>query len=170
MILTGAAKRDFEPAPEGLKDALCVDVVDQGMKDTPNGPKRKVRLVFQIADQMTSGKRFIVGTQFTASLHEQAPLRKFLKAWRGRDFTEDELRGFDMEKLVGAPCQLIITHEPKNGEIWANITAVMKAGQNRLAPDADYIRVKNRPGYKPPALPAAKQPEPEPVPEDDVPF
>ena len=37
-------RKEFAQCPEGLTQAVCVDVVDQGLKETPNGLKHKVRV------------------------------------------------------------------------------------------------------------------------------
>ena len=47
----------------------------------------------------THGRRFDVARVYTLCLHERAALRKDLESWRGRKFTEQELDGFDLEKL-----------------------------------------------------------------------
>ena len=36
----------FTPAPEGLHQAVCCDVVDLGLKNTPWGDKHKIRIVW----------------------------------------------------------------------------------------------------------------------------
>lgn len=141
MIISGSS---FTPAPEGVHPAVCVDVVDKGMVTGAYGTKHKLRIVWEIAELMDDGRPFTVGKTYTASLHEKSVLRKDLKSWRGREFTPEELRGFDTEKVVGAPCQLVVQHEEKNGETYANVTAVLKAGASRLSPSGGYVRVKDR--------------------------
>ncbi|MHA1379626.1 MAG: hypothetical protein ACTSRG_14730 [Candidatus Helarchaeota archaeon] len=44
------------------------------------------------------------------SLHAKATMRKFLESWRGKKFTKEELEGFDLQKILGKPCQLQIIH------------------------------------------------------------
>jgi hypothetical protein len=61
----------------------------------------------------------------TMSLNEKANLRKTLHAWRGRDFTPEELKAFNMGKLVGAPALLNVVHEEgKNGKTYAGIFSI----------------------------------------------
>ena len=45
-------------------------------------------------------------------MHEKSSLRAFLTSWRGKGFTEDEAKAFDVTKLLGVPCMLSIVHEP----------------------------------------------------------
>ena len=141
-------QKSYTPAPEGIHAAVCVDVVDLGMKETQWGSKHKCRIVWELAAPMEDGRRFTIQQQFTVSLHEKSGLFKTLKAWRGRPFTAEELAGFDLEKVIGAPCQLVVTHAEEEGKTYANITAIMKADpKNRLPASGKYVRAKDREGY-----------------------
>jgi hypothetical protein len=141
MILKGGG--DFQPCPEGVHNAVCVDVVDLGVLETPWGSKHKLRIVWEVEAKMDDGRPFTVRRQFTASLHEKSELCKCLKSWRGRPFTKEELAGFDTEKIVGASAVLVVGHDEKDGNCWANVTAVSKATK-KLEPSGKYVRVKDR--------------------------
>lgn len=145
MLLKGS---DFTPAPEGMFPAVCVDVVDLGVVDSAFGKKHKLKIVWEIDQTMENGQRFTVQKWYTASMHEKSTLAKDLKAWRGRGFSPEELKGFDPERIVGAPCQLVIVHTEKDGAVYANIQSILKAGTSKLAPSGRYIRVKDRPDQK----------------------
>ena len=164
LIVSG---KNYTPAPEGVHAAVCVDVADKGMVETEWGSKHKCRIVWEIAAPMDDGRPFTIGKTYTVSLHEKSSLYKDLKGWRGRAFTADELRGFDLENVVGKPCQLVVVHEDKDGSTYGNITAVMKAdAKNQLKPSGRYTRAKDRnDAPAPAATPAPAQPE-----EDNIPF
>lgn len=148
LVIRGS---EFIPAPSGVQPAVCVDVVDLGMVDGAFGTKHKVKVVWEIAATMQDGRRFIVQKQYTASLHEKSSLAIDLKTWRGRALTTDEVKGFDLERIVGVPCQLVIVHNEKDGQTYANIQTILKADPNsRLAPSGNYVRVKNRPADQQP--------------------
>jgi hypothetical protein len=137
---------DFVPAPEGMHSACCVDAVDLGDRETPWGMKHKVALVWEIAVKMEDGKPFTVRKWYTASLNEKSNLYKDLCAWRGRPFTAQELKGFDIEKVVGTPCQVFVEHSEKEGQVFANVRVVTKAPTGpKLTPSGQYVRVKDRP-------------------------
>lgn len=137
----------FTPCPEGLHHAVCVDVVDLGIVPTPWGDKHKVRIVWQIDDDNPdTGKRYDTRQQYSLSLHEKASLRNHLESWRGRKFTDEELMGFDLEKLIGANCQIQVVHTiTDQGKTYANVQAVVPAPKNtpKLSP-LDYVREKDR--------------------------
>jgi hypothetical protein len=153
VVATDPGGKEFTPAPEGLHSAVCVDVVDLGMqpnKFNPEKPQHKVRLVWQIEEtDPENNKRFIVSQMYTLSLHEKASLRKDLEGWRAKKFTADEGKGFDLEKLLGVPCQVQIIHNVSetNGKTYANVQAIVPLGKGmaRLAVDGTYTRVCDRP-------------------------
>ncbi len=145
MALIAKGGKHFTPAPEGLWPAVCVDVVDLGMVMTTWGEKHKCRIVWELSEKMPDGRLFIASKQYTLSLHEKASLYKDLKSWRGRPFTPEELDAFDVEKVLGAPCQVLITQEEKDGMVYGNVTTIMKASpEKRLTPSGSYVRKVNR--------------------------
>lgn len=167
---------DFKPHPTGPHSAVCCDVVDLGIwQDTYPGkaPRdvRKIRVVFQTAEFREDGERFTVGRMFTASLGEKANLRKFLESWRGVPFTEEQLAGFNLVKLIGAPALIQVKHRVKGEKTYADIDSIMQLpkGMTRLAIE-HYVRVKDRT----PAAPASADPNggfaPPIEEEDDLPF
>lgn len=148
-------KTDFLPAPEGLHNAVCVDVVNLGLVDTVWMNKvrkvHKVRIAWELDIEMPDGKgRFVAMNRYTFSMDPKSNLRKALKSWRGQDFTQEEMNGFDLEKIVGASCQILITHTEKEGVTYANISSILKAAK-KLAPSGKYVRAKDREGYQDPA-------------------
>ena len=63
MGITATAKnQNFTPAPEGVHQAVCVDVVDMGMvrSEKFNNESHKVRIVFQLNEiNPETSKRFL---------------------------------------------------------------------------------------------------------------
>jgi hypothetical protein len=147
-IIARDTKREFRPAPEGLHNAVCVDVVDHGMQATPWGRSHKVEARWQIEEiNSDNGKRFLVCQRYTLSLHEKARLRHHLEGWRGKKFTSREVEeGVVLDNLVGVACQLQIVHNTvRDGETYANVQAILplSKGMSRLKP-VDYVRVQDR--------------------------
>lgn len=136
----------FTPAPEGLHLACAVDVVDLGVRTTPFGDKHQIEIWWQLETRdPETGDRFTVRKRYTASLHEKAGLTKDLVLWRGKPFTPEERKGFDLEKLLGASCQLQTVHKVTDeGKTFANVAAVFTAGGKKLQAE-DYVRQKDRP-------------------------
>ena len=137
----------YTACPEGLHQAVCVDVVDLGIVQTQWGDKPKVRIVWQTDEiDPSTARRFEVRGLYTLSLSEKATLRKHLESWRGKKFTGDELRGFDLEKLIGVNCQIQIIHNVSDeGRVFANVQAIVP--HNPKAPKIEpreYLRERDR--------------------------
>lgn len=140
---------EYTVAPEGLWPAVCCDVVDLGIVQGAFGPQEKIEIRWQLeeVDEKT-GRRFLIVQRYTPSLHEKSRLRPMLEAWRGKKFTAEEERQFDIEKLLGANCQLQIIHNVKDeGRVYANVQAVVPMPRNaaKIRISEDYVRVVNRP-------------------------
>lgn len=133
---------NFEPAPPGLHQAVCVDVVDLGMVDGKFGPKRKLKLIWQLKAKNKQGERFQARASYTQSLMEGSNLRRDLEAWRGRGFTPEERKAFDVEKLIGVNCQLALKHEKSQstGRTYAKVTAVLPPVQGAAMKPENYER------------------------------
>jgi hypothetical protein len=128
---------DFKPVPQGTHVAICNLVVDLGnqrgeYQGVPN-IKRKVyvrwelpheRLEWEDRDGAKHEGPMQVGKQYTLSLHENANLRGDLEGWRGKAFTEEEARGFDITALAGKACMVSIVHSEKNGKTYANVKSI----------------------------------------------
>jgi hypothetical protein len=146
-LIARRPRSTYTAAPEGLHTAVCVDVVDLGVVQGAYGAKHKVRVVWQLdAVDDAHGRRYDVARVYTLSLHERAALRKDLESWRGRKFTEAELDGFDLEKLIGVPAQVQVTHDlGDDGTIYANVSTVVPPvkGAPRLVP-LDFVRWQDR--------------------------
>jgi hypothetical protein len=148
-IIAKSSGGDFTPAPEGLWPAVCVDVVDKGMVESSKYKPRhmvQLRWVLDAEPKLESGQPHMAVRSFGLSLGEKSALRPFLEAWRGKKFTTEELEGFDLEKLIGANCQVQIIHAGSNGKTYGNIQAVVPAarGVAKMTIPADYIRQEER--------------------------
>lgn len=149
IISEGEGQIQFTPCPEGTYPSKCVQLIDMGTQTTEfNGQKktaRKVILGFEILDDevlRSDGSRFIVSKRFTASLYEHAALRGFLQSWRGRAFTAQELKAFDISTLVGIPCLLGVVHEHKQEKTYTNISSVIRLPKGMPIPEGKIAHQK----------------------------
>jgi hypothetical protein len=137
---------NFDPCPEFTGKAVCVDVTPLRKQQSQYGERDVFRLVFEVDMAKEDGSRPCVWSHnFTPSLNEKANLRKFLRAWFGRDLMESELGEFDTETLLGKPAQLVVVHEHKDGHVYANIAACTpdKSGAP-LKASGKFIRRKDK--------------------------
>jgi len=168
IIATAGDSKSYTPAPEGTHQAVCVDVIDIGMKPNPfkdGAMQHKIDIAWQIDETRDDGKRHVLYKRYTLSLNEKATLRHDLESWRGKPFTRDEEMGFDVESIIGANCLINVQHKAgtKDGRVFANVVSVMPLikGMVRIAADG-YVRHQDQ------------QPETEAAPDeitaDDIPF
>lgn len=131
MILSDTGGTSFEQPPTGSHAGRCIAIIDLGtQRTTYEGEaqiKRQVIVRWELSNELMTegdhkGKPFTVSKFYTASLHEKAGLRKDLASWRGRDFTADELKGFELETVLGKPCMLSVGLSEKGK---AKVTSVM---------------------------------------------
>jgi len=132
MALIAKEGSSFEPAPEGVFPARCIWVIDLGTQVSDgmfgHSEKHQMYLNWELVDETTSsGLPLTIGSFFTVSLIPKGNLRPTLERWRGRAFTPEELKGFDVAKLINAPCQISIKHQPKadGSGIRAQVSGVM---------------------------------------------
>lgn len=172
-IFARRKENTFDPAPEGLHAAVCVDVWEPWTEQKPEqfggGLVDKTRIVWLIDEiNKNTHRPFEVSQLYTLSLHEKAKLTGHLETWRGRRFTDEEKRGFDLEKLIGVPCQVQVIHKITDSGLYANVSAVLPLGkgQPRLSIPDGYVRKKDR-DPKPPVSHNGEDFAPS---DDDVPF
>ncbi len=142
MIITTSSSSDFTPAPAGSFLARCCRVVDLGTQKTEfqgeTKQQHKVLVVFEILDPdvfREDGKPYTVAKRYSASMHEKAALRRDLESWRGAKFTDADLKHFDLASILGRTCLLSVTHTEKDGRVFANIAALVKAPKGMTGTD-----------------------------------
>jgi len=132
MALIAKEGSSFEPAPEGVFPARCIWVIDLGTQISDgifgHSEKHQMYVNWELVEETTtSGQPLTIGAFFTVSLNPKGNLRPTLESWRGRAFTPDELKGFDIAKLINAPCLISVKHQPKadGSGIRAQVSGVM---------------------------------------------
>ncbi len=142
LIVSEGATGAYAPAQAGTYPARCCQIIDMGQQTSTfeNEVKtaHKILIGFEILDdenRRTDGTSHIVNKRFTSSLHVKSALRKFLEMWRGRAFTGDELKGFDLKNVLGLTCLVSITHSEKGDRVYANLAGVTKLPKNMAVPD-----------------------------------
>lgn len=146
-IIAKENKVEYSTAPEGLYQAVCCDVVDLGMVTDEYGQRHKIQIRWQLEDlDPKTGKPFLMTRKYTLSLHKKSALRPMLETWRGKKFSNEELDGFDIERLIGVNCQIQVLHNiATDGKTYANVQACMTAAKNSPKLEVrDYVRVADR--------------------------
>jgi hypothetical protein len=126
---SGGNSKEYALTPVGTFPARCIRVVDLGTheKEWKGEVKksRKVMVTWEISELMPEedgGKPWVIQAEYTASISEKAKLGQLLNKWRGKPFTEEEKKGFNLFNLLGVPCMLSVEHNTaRSGRIYANV-------------------------------------------------
>jgi hypothetical protein len=146
-MIVSSSGEGFKPIPEGTYVAVCLRVIDLGTQVTTfqgaDKLQRKVLVTWEIPEVRVEfdgqeGPALIM-KRYTASLSDRANLRKDLEAWRGRRFTDEELKGFDLSALLGKACQVQVIHST-DGQ-YANINSIMALPKGMAAPKTEGVQV-----------------------------
>ena len=129
---------DFEPIEAGPKQAICIRYYDLGTQhfewEGREKSARRVRLMWEVPDSRIEieGKDLprAISKEYTLSLHKKANLRIELESWRAKTFTDKELEGFDLDKILGTNCILNIIHKTTDRGIFANVASVIPLIKN----------------------------------------
>ena len=135
IIASDKGGGDFKPVPAGAHTAICTLVADLGVQGGGKfKPSRKIAIRWELPGEILeytdkdgnqkSGP-MTIWNRYTLSLSEKATLRSMLESWRGRAFTEQELKGFDIVNILGKGCLLSVKHDKSGEKTYANIAAVM---------------------------------------------
>jgi len=128
----------FTPVPPGMHLARCYRVIDLGTQNSTFlgvvTKKPKVMFQFEVHGEDDVGNAIVtakgepmsISKNFTLSLVEKATLRKDLQTWRGREFTQQELNGFELKNVLGVWAMIsVIKAMGNDGNEYTNISAIM---------------------------------------------
>lgn len=110
---------DCAKVPTGTHVGRCIALIDLGTTESKFGKKRDVLIRWELPhEKQHDGEPFTIGQFYNQSLNEKSNLRAMLKSWRGRDFTEEELAGFDPRKILGHTCMVgVIEKRGESGDV-----------------------------------------------------
>ena len=141
---------NFKRVPAGNHIARCFSVIDMGTQRTTGqyGEKdqHRIRIAWEIFGEDDEGLPLTIDVNgkempltinkaYTLSLHEKAALRKDLASWRGKDFTEEELQGFDVSKLLGVYCMVNVVTTESNGKTYSNVSSITPLHKSMAKPE-----------------------------------
>lgn len=119
----------FTPAPAGAHTAVCIGFIDMGTQPSfyeDGKPAHKVRITWELDEQMEDGRPFTISKSYTWSMNDRATLRSHLESWRGRPFKKEDFgpNGFDTKNLLMKPCTLTVQHKDVNGSVRSVVAGV----------------------------------------------
>ena len=132
---------NFKRVPSGAFIGRCYSLIDLGTQrsDGQFGIKdqHKIQIRWELFGDDDDGNPLTVDVDgktmpmtisksYTVSLHEKAALRKDLASWRGKDFSDEEAKAFDVSKLLGAYCMVSVTTSENNGKTYSNVSGLTR--------------------------------------------
>jgi hypothetical protein len=126
----------FIPVPPGMHLARCYRIVDLGTQESTymGNVKHVPRVLFQFEVHSedsqgqplvtSNGEPMTVSKTFTLSLAEKATLRRDLETWRGKPFSKEELRGFELKNVLGQWGMITVAENESNGKTYTNIANI----------------------------------------------
>ena len=142
-MLTVSAKERTPLLEPGVYPAVCSMVLDLGTQYNAmyNKSAPQVRLVWEIAGETVIINETEMPRQifkdYTAYLCDRSNLFKALTSWRGKPFTPEELKNFDLSNLLGACCLLQLIHKTSQRDnVYAAVENIMALPKGTAKPKA----------------------------------
>jgi hypothetical protein len=129
LVLSYDDTKQYKLPDPGTYNARCVRIIELGTQlRSFNGDSKESEMCLMdwelFGEEGPEAKPYLINARYTLSLHPESSLRKILKSWRGRDFTPEELAGFDLYNVLGKDCLLSIIHNKSAEKTYANVAGV----------------------------------------------
>ena len=140
--------KEFPQAPMGTHLGICYLVLDLGIQRTnyndKEGQSHKCYIGWELPDEkMEDGRPFVIGKEYSIVLDPRSNLYNDLIAWRGQEFTDEEMESFDIFTILGAPAQVTIVHKKNaRGQTKARLSTVAKKMKGIQTPELHNPLVK----------------------------
>ena len=148
LLASASASFENKIPDSGTYPARCIQVIDLWTQTVEwqwqQKEQRKIRLTFELPTELETfnpekGEQpFVVSKNYTLSLSDKSKLREHLESWRGQEFTQQELDGFDIHNILGKECTISVVHEKSadGTKTYANLSTVSKAMKGVSIPEA----------------------------------
>ena len=145
-IIAEKREGDFQKVNPGMYVARCYSMIEIGTITTEfNGETKKahkVAITWELPTELAVFNKdkgeepYVVTKTYTLSMHEKSTLRKDLESWRGKGYTDEEARRFDITKLLGVPCNLNVIHVPgKDNKTYVQVASISPLMKGQTCPD-----------------------------------
>jgi hypothetical protein len=136
FVASDSGGGNYKRVPAGAHVGRCFSLIDLGtqLSSGQYGEKlqHKIQIKWELFGEDEQGAPLVsddgypmtISKSYTLSLSDKASLRKDLASWRGRDFTEEEAKAFDVTKLLGAYCMVNVTTSENNGKTYTNVAGL----------------------------------------------
>lgn len=142
MKLGSRAKPAIPPVEPGTYFAVCIGAVDLGEQETTYNGKTKyvnqIQLIFELPGELIEVDGEMqprwLSRRFSVALSNKAKLRQFIETWYGKKFSDDSIKEFETNDLLGKPAMLSVVLS-EDGQ-YANIASAAALPKGVPAPVA----------------------------------
>lgn len=150
VVLTGNGSSDtkqYERPEAAVYAARCIQIIDLGTHTEPDfndktkmKDSRKLKITWELNELMSDGRPFVVSWDGNMSFNEKSNLYKMLVSWRGKAFTEEEKKKFELKNILDKPCMLNVTVNEKGYNKVAGVMPLPKGMtlNDRFNPLVDF--------------------------------
>jgi hypothetical protein len=137
LVVENTGGGSFTPVPPGVHLARLYRIIDLGTQKSEFEGKinhlHKVKFVWEVHGEdeknkplvTDKGEPMVITKDYTLSWGEKANLRKDLESWRGKPFSAEEQRRFELKNILDQWCMINVQHKPRQkGGVFANIIGV----------------------------------------------
>jgi hypothetical protein len=134
MALLAKETATFEPVEEGMHHAACYAIYDLGHQYSEKFKKsiHQILISWELPDSRikidvdgeSKDLPKSISRTYSLTLGKKSNLRKDLQSWRGKAFSEEELKGWDISKILKVNCLIQIIHQVKDENTYAQIAAI----------------------------------------------
>jgi hypothetical protein len=127
---------DYPEIEDGYHVARCVQVIDIGthwqnkFESSEQELKHQVSINFEVPEftYEYEGKTTckMIPQRYSATLSKKGTLRKHLNSWRGKTYTDEDLKNFTLKSIVGLPAYVMIEKTASGFPKIVNITPLPK--------------------------------------------
>lgn len=131
LIVKDKQGPSIPPVPNGTYTGICVGIVDLGEQYSEAFKKfsEKILIIWELPNELMDvdgeKKPRWLSKAFSKTLNKKSALVQMLVPWRGRPFTEEELKGFDLQEMLGLGCLMQVVVEENDDRQYNKITSII---------------------------------------------
>jgi hypothetical protein len=126
-----------ETVPPGTYQAVCVDVIDLGVRKTQWKPEGVDMFSLRFQVVMSDGKRKLIDRGFAMSFAETSSISKAMATWgvSRRNLLDDQ--GIDLEKFIGLSATVVVR---LNDQGYSQISSILPSTIAGSPTPLNYVR------------------------------
>ena len=116
----------FKPLDSGTYDAVCDAIASVGPILNPKFNSVQNIVYIKFDAKLPDGSLKDIWLRRTQSIHPKSKLGKELEVWRGRGFTDEERKSFNLASILGVSAQIVVQqNQGHNGKTYSDIVAIL---------------------------------------------